>query len=87
MKTLFSLDFSCTRGFRGETFHVSQRQSCIFIRWDIFHLGLKDKILTCFQLLSSQYPKPSVRITNKQILKERLLDTTIYLVYRLCTLT
>ena len=52
-----------------------------------FLLGLKDKILTCFQLLSSQYPKPSVRITNKLILKEMLIDSTIYLVYRLCTLT
>jgi len=47
-------------------------------------LGLKDKILTCFQLLSSQYPKPSVRITNKLILKESLIDSTVYLVYRLC---
>ena len=51
----------------------------------IFHLGLKDRILTCFQLLSSQHPKPSVRITNKLILKERLIDSTVYLVYRLRT--
>ena len=47
---------------------------------------IKDNILTCFQLLSSQYPKPFVRITNKLIFIERLIDsTTIYPVYRLCT--
>ena len=32
---LFSLDFSRTRGFRGETFHVSQKKSCFFIGRDI----------------------------------------------------
>ena len=48
-------------------------------------MGLKDKILTSFQLLSSQKLKPSVRITNKLIPKERLIDSTKYIVYRLCT--
>ena len=32
---LFSLDFSRTRGFRGDSFHVSQKQSCFIIRRDI----------------------------------------------------
>ena len=41
------------------------------------YLTLKDKILTRFQLLSSSYPKPLVRITNKVILTERLIDSTI----------
>ena len=29
-----TLDFSHTRGLRGETFHVSQKQSCLFIKRD-----------------------------------------------------
>ena len=44
------------------------KSKVVFLFGGIFHLGLKVKILTCFQLLSSQYPKPSVRITNKLIL-------------------
>ena len=32
---LFSLDFSRTRGFRGDSFHVSQKRSCFIIRRDI----------------------------------------------------
>ena len=61
------------------------KSKVVFLFGGIFHLGLKDKILTLFQLLSSQYPKPSVQITNKLILKERLIDSNVYLVYRLCT--
>ena len=46
----------------------------VYLLSELIHLGLKDKLLTCFQLLSSQYPKPLVRITNKLILIERLIE-------------
>ena len=56
------------------------KSKLVYLLNGIIHLGLKDKILTYFQLLSSQYPKPLVRITltNKLTLIERLIDFTIY---------
>ena len=54
------------------------KSKLVYLLNGIIHLGLKDKILTYFQLLSSQYPKPLVRITNRLTLIERLIDFTIY---------
>ena len=78
LKQALSRKPTSTCGFRDENSRLFQERHDTWLILGKLSSAVKNKIFTRFQLFSSQYPRKLVRITNKLVLKERSIDSTLW---------